>query len=129
MDVRAVPAVSAWLGGSARPPAGRKADGGDDLRALGHVIGQDLGNVVERRQLVDPESTGKHFSIDRDRAYILPVIQSARRVAAHGNAPAAYEITVRMGDGSTHVLNDASPASWRPGEHTIVIPGGTQSVR
>lgn len=58
------------------------------------------------------------------------VIQSTRRVAADGDdAPPAYEITVRLGNGSTHVLSDASPARWRPGEQTILIPGGTNPVR
>lgn len=35
----------------------------------------------------------------------------------------SYEITVRMADGSSRVINDANPARWRTGEHLIVIGG------
>ena len=51
------------------------------------------------------------------------VIDSMRRVAAAGFSPGFYEITVRLGDGSIHVLSDASPANWRPGERIILIGG------
>ena len=57
------------------------------------------------------------------------VIQSTRRVSADEDAPAVYEITVRMGNGSTHVFSDATPAKWRPGEQTILIPGASNPVR
>ena len=57
------------------------------------------------------------------------VIQSTRRIAADGDAPAVYEITVRLGNGSTHVLSDTKPAKWRPGEQTVFIPGGSNPVR
>ena len=57
------------------------------------------------------------------------VIESMRRVAAAGNLPAVYEITVRMRDGSIRVNSEASPANWRPGERIILIAGGSQSGR
>ena len=40
-----------------------------------------------------------------------------------------YEINVRMADGSNHVVNHASPASWRTGERVIVIAGSNPSRR
>jgi hypothetical protein len=40
-----------------------------------------------------------------------------------------YEITIRMADRSSRVLNQSSPASWRPGEHVIVIGGARPSNR
>lgn len=40
-----------------------------------------------------------------------------------------YEMTIRMADRSTRVINHASPASWRPGEHVIVIGGTSPSNR
>ncbi len=40
-----------------------------------------------------------------------------------------YEITVRLADGSSRVINDANPASWRPGERLIVIDGAIPSNR
>ena len=40
-----------------------------------------------------------------------------------------YEITVRLADRSSRVINYASPASWRPGERVIVIDGAKRSNR
>ncbi|OGA22276.1 MAG: hypothetical protein A3I02_04475 [Betaproteobacteria bacterium RIFCSPLOWO2_02_FULL_67_26] len=34
-----------------------------------------------------------------------------------------YEITIRMADGSSRVINEAYPARWRTGERLIVIAG------
>ena len=39
----------------------------------------------------------------------------------------SYEITVRLADGSSRVINDAKPARWRPGERVIVIDGANPS--
>ena len=39
----------------------------------------------------------------------------------------AHEITVRMADGSSRVINHASPARWRAGERLIVIAGTASS--
>ena len=41
----------------------------------------------------------------------------------------AYEITLRMVDGSSRVFEDASPARWRTGERVIVIDGANASHR
>ena len=38
-------------------------------------------------------------------------------------------IVAILRDGSTHVLSDASPANWRPGERMILIGGANQSGR
>jgi hypothetical protein len=37
--------------------------------------------------------------------------------------PRHYEIVVRMSDGSSRVIDHASPARWRTGERLIVIAG------
>jgi hypothetical protein len=39
------------------------------------------------------------------------------------------QIIVRMADGSRRVIDDADPASWRPGERVIVIGGVQPSNR
>ena len=39
----------------------------------------------------------------------------------------SYEITVRLADGSSRVINDAKPVRWRPGERVIVIDGANPS--
>lgn len=40
-----------------------------------------------------------------------------------------YEITIRMADGSSRVIEDANPARWRTGERLIVIGGATPPER
>lgn len=40
-----------------------------------------------------------------------------------------YEIIVRMADGSSRVIAEASPARWRRGERLIVIGGANPSNR
>ena len=35
----------------------------------------------------------------------------------------SYEITIRMADGSSRVIDAANPAAWRTGERLIVIAG------
>jgi len=50
-------------------------------------------------------------------------------IATRVNSTRRYSIIVRMADGSSRVLTDASPASWRPGERVIVIAGTKPSNR
>lgn len=57
------------------------------------------------------------------------VVDSNRRLAATGDTPGTYEITVRMSDGSMRILNDSRPASLRPGERIVLIGGLTAPGR
>lgn len=41
----------------------------------------------------------------------------------------SYEITIRMADGSTRVIEAANPARWRRGERLIVIAGAIRSQK
>ncbi len=41
----------------------------------------------------------------------------------------SHELTIRLADGSSRVINEASPAKWRLGEHVIVIDGANPSNR
>lgn len=50
-------------------------------------------------------------------------VQSVRRVAARGDSPATYKITVRLRDGSTHVHTEAAPNGWRRGQRVVFIAG------
>jgi hypothetical protein len=54
------------------------------------------------------------------------VVESMQRVNADIDAPAIYEIKVRMRDGSMHISHDANPANWRRGQHVILV-GGNQT--
>jgi hypothetical protein len=75
------------------------------------------------------------------------MIESIREIDAHGEfnglgpidtAAGEYvrvkltrssAIAVRLFDGSSRVITDASPARWRPGEYVIVIDGTDRSSR
>ena len=41
----------------------------------------------------------------------------------------SYAITVRLDDGSSHVINETSPPLWRPGDQVKVTNGAIQSNR
>jgi len=45
------------------------------------------------------------------------------------NSAKHYELVVRMADGSSRVINQASPANWRPGERVMIIDGTNSSRR
>lgn len=45
------------------------------------------------------------------------------------NSATRHEMVVRMADGSSRVINSASPAGWRIGERVIVISGTTSPQR
>lgn len=40
-----------------------------------------------------------------------------------------YEITIRLGDGSSRVIEDFSPANWRAGERVTLIEGVNRPIR
>ena len=56
------------------------------------------------------------------------VVDSVRRVARTGNAPAVYEITIRMRDESTRVVT-LSHGNWRPRDRITLIGGANTSGR
>ena len=59
----------------------------------------------------------------RTRCAACGVVQTIRRVDAAGVMPASYEFTVRLRDGSTRVIPDASQAIWRAGDSIMLIGG------
>jgi hypothetical protein len=76
----------------------------------------------------------------RARCAECGVVVSMREIDVHdegaghdtsgGAAPARrYETTIRMADQSSRVIRDGSLASWRVGEHVIVIDGAKSSNR
>lgn len=48
--------------------------------------------------------------------------------AAADGAEARYDVTVRLRDGSTIVLSEATPRSWRVGSRVIAIAGAGTSI-
>ena len=51
------------------------------------------------------------------------VVQSLRRLESVGGAPAAYEFTVRLRDGSFRTSSIANTAGWRVGDRIMLIGG------
>jgi hypothetical protein len=89
--------------------------------------------------LGDPSLTTHSHPAMRVKCPECGVVESWRELAAQGGAEnraeagakpiKAYEITLRMKDGSSHRFVDASPANWRPGQRIILISGGTGSAK
>jgi hypothetical protein len=51
------------------------------------------------------------------------------RDATRTGSASGYEIVIRMADGSSRAIHQASPAKWRPGEWVIVIDGANPPGR
>lgn len=43
-------------------------------------------------------------------------------------ATKSYDITVRLDDGSTRVINEANPPSWRSGDRVRIVDGAIRSI-
>jgi len=80
---------------------------------------RECGVIVSMREIAShdedsgPGAAGEVTAGDRDETRS----KSAR----------SHEIVVRMADGSSRVIDDANPASWRAGERVIVIDGTNPS--
>jgi hypothetical protein len=57
------------------------------------------------------------------------VVASVRRASLGDNAPAVYEITIRMRDGATRIVSVANHGNWRPRDRITLIGGEHRSVR
>jgi outer membrane lipoprotein SlyB len=73
------------------------------------------GVIESKRQIVGQDT------VDVKAAEGVSGGVSGGAVAATAVAEKLYEITVRFRDGSTTVLNEASPCTWRLGNRVIVI--------
>jgi hypothetical protein len=63
-----------------------------------------------------PENTG--------RCTHCGIVVSTERVAPVGDAPAVYQVKVRLADKTTRVFSETSAPRWRPGERIVIIEGG-----
>ena len=81
----------------------------------------ECGEIVSMREIAKhdenpgPAAAGEVTAGNRDETRV--------------NSIRSHEIMVRMADGSRRVIEQANPASWRPGERVIVIGGVTPSNR
>ena len=79
------------------------------------------------------QSLGSSSGTDKVRIKIsceeCGIVDSVRRIARPGNAPAVYEITIRMRDESTRVVTLAGHGNWRPRDRITLIGAANTSSR
>lgn len=75
----------------------------------------ECGVVVSTRNIESAD--------ERVRAKAPGRVAAGSRALTERKAVRNYEITIRLQDGSTHVITDANAANWRHGERVIIIAG------
>lgn len=66
-----------------------------------------------------------------ERAHVKNAVRDSGRApanAAAGGTGVRYDVTVRFRDGSTILLSEATPRSWRTGSRVIAIAGARTST-
>ena len=113
-------------------PSGSAEPGADDPQAKVAVARDTINRrdrtrclkcgVVESMRQIDlsAEVAGQD-TVDVKAAQGVSGSASGGTVATRAPAGKLYEITVRLRDGSTTVLKEASPRTWRLGNRVIVI--------
>jgi hypothetical protein len=135
--VRSIPASYADIPKQSipsKPPGPFGSDGAGVIDAKANVA--LVRDTIHRRNLTSCRECGVVISmrqrVNDPGAGIDPVeAQLAGRIpvgAPHATGTSAvtatsYEIAVRFQDGSTIVLNEASPRNWRTGTRVIVVTG------
>ena len=93
---------------------------GSGLGAVGGaVVGGAVGNQV---------GAGR----GKDLATVAGAVGGAfagNEIEKRSKSTKSYAITVRLDDGSSHVINETNPPTWRPGDQVKVTNGTIQSNR
>jgi len=79
----------------------------------------DCGVIESTRKLETPD----------ERAGVYARTAAGHRGEIKAKPVQNYEITIRLRDGSRHVITDADPARWRLGERVMVIAGIQQAEK
>lgn len=85
----------------------------------GAVVGGAIGNQV---------GAGR----GKDLATVAGAVGGAvagNEIEKRAKSTKSYAITVRLDDGSSRVINETSPPTWRPGDQVKVTNGAIQSNR
>jgi outer membrane lipoprotein SlyB len=99
----------------------REIDVRGDGTGLGAVGGAVVGGVLGHQV-----GSGR----GNDVATVLGAVGGAvagNQIEKHARSTKSYEITVRFDDGSSRVINEANPPTWRTGDKVKVINGVIQS--
>ncbi|MBY0268556.1 MAG: glycine zipper 2TM domain-containing protein [Burkholderiales bacterium] len=95
-----------------------KGEGSGLGAAGGAVVGGLLGHQVGG-------GTGKQI------ATVVGAVGGAvagNEVEKRVKATKSYDITVRLDDGSTRVINEANPPSWRNGDRVKIVDGAIRAI-
>lgn len=95
-----------------------KAKGSGFGAAGGAVVGGVLGNQVG-------EGRGKDVAT---AAGVIGGAVAGNEIEKRTRATKSYEITVRLDNGSTQVINETNPPSWRAGDRVKVVNGVIHST-
>jgi hypothetical protein len=93
----------------------------DPINRRNRVRCPACGIVESMRKIERPGNVGGQYTADIRVARGLTGGASGSPIAANALTGKGYEITVRFRDGSTTVLNEASPRTWPLGSRVMVI--------
>jgi hypothetical protein len=86
---------------------------------------RDIGSLVPERIPSQPVAAPRVALPEGGaRCAHCGIVVSTERLAPVGDAPAMYQVTVRLADRSTRVFSDSNAPRWRPGERIVIIEGG-----
>jgi len=83
------------------------------------------GTCAECGRIVSMKEIDGRDTLHTDAAVLLAGYANENPL----NPSKRYEIVVRMADGSSRIINDASPTNWLPGARVIIIDGTIPSNR
>lgn len=99
----------------------RIAEALDTINRRSRVRCPACGVVESMRKIEPPDNVGGQYTGDTKGARGVAGGASGVAIAANDRTGKGYEITVRFRDGSTTVLNEASPRTWPLGSKVMVI--------
>jgi hypothetical protein len=97
------------------------AEAQDPINRRNRVRCPACGVVESMRKIERPGDVGGQYPADSKVARGVTGGASGSAIAANAITGKGYEITVRFRDGSTTVLNEASPRTWPLGSRVMVI--------
>jgi hypothetical protein len=97
------------------------AEAGDTINRRNRARCPTCGVVESMRKIERQGGVGGQYTADVKGARGVTGGASGRAIAAAAITGKGYEITVRFRDGSTTVLNEASPRTWPLGSRVMVI--------
>ena len=95
----------------------KKGEGSGIGAVGGAVVGGLIGNQV---------GAGRGNTVATAIGAVGGVV-AGNEIEKRVNSSKAYEVTVRMDDGSSRVISEANPPAWRTGDHVKVVDGVIRS--